>query len=84
MPRQLTVKQDPGHRGIAGSETADAYAKDAAERRIPGKGSQLAAGRISSPFPKRRAAEWAIRCWKKDIAIRKQGERTRTKIQAEN
>lgn len=72
----LTVRWVPGHQGNAENEAADAYAKNAAKRRAPDKGSRLAAERIGASFLKRRAAERATCRWKEDIASRNQGKRT--------
>lgn len=66
----LTVKWVPGHREIVGNEAANAYTKDAAERRIPDKDSLLAADWISASFLKSRAAEWKTCRWKEDTEIR--------------
>ena len=49
-------KEDPWPQRYCRNEAANSYAKNAAESRIPDKGSRLAAERIGASSPKRRAA----------------------------
>ena len=69
----LYITRVPSHRGITDNETADANAKDAAERKIPSKGSCIAVEGEEPPSLKE-ALPNGQHATGKDTGIRNQGK----------
>lgn len=69
----LTIRWVSGHKGAPGNETADAFAKGAANEKTSDNKSRKAMEWISLPFLKRKAAEKATRQWRRHILKQKRG-----------